>query len=93
MATANICTTNDMPIVHCVSFDALGLVPFNINPHYIDAPVDSRHMGETRETRIKEYHMLPDKPPVLGLREGNFLHVLGDIATVGGIHSARLFIQ
>jgi len=93
MATVNICTTNDMPITYPSSFDALALVPFNINPHYIDTPVDTKHMGETRETRIREYHMQSDKPPVLGLREGTFLHVRGDVATIGGIHPARLFVQ
>ncbi|CAL8112956.1 unnamed protein product [Orchesella dallaii] len=93
LATASINTTNDMPIVHCENFEALSLVPFNINPHYIDSPPDSKHMGETRETRINEFHALPDRPPVLGLREGTFLHVRGDVATIGGIYPARLFIQ
>lgn len=96
-AGSNICgitmgTTNDMPIVYPPSFKTLGLVPFNINPHYLDPDPNSKHMGETRETRIKEYQT-QNSIPVIGLREGSWIRVKGDSTYLRGPHSARVFEQ
>ncbi|MFP5284291.1 MAG: dipeptidase PepE [Thermoanaerobaculia bacterium] len=90
VATPTIRTTNDMPIVQPASFDALGLVPFQINPHYIDADPNSTHMGETREQRLKEFHE-ENQTVVVGLREGAWIRVEGDRATLGGGNGARIF--
>ncbi|UUF16311.1 MULTISPECIES: dipeptidase PepE [Flavobacterium] len=96
-AGSNICglsmqTTNDMPIIYPPSFQTLGLIPFNLNPHYLDPDTNSQHMGETRETRIKEFHAF-NAIPVLGLREGSWLEVKGDRITLKGSLKARLFKQ
>ncbi|VAV86265.1 Alpha-aspartyl dipeptidase Peptidase E [hydrothermal vent metagenome] len=86
----NMKTTNDMPIVLPPSFETLGLIPFNLNPHYLDSDPSSKHKGETRETRITEFHTY-NSIPVLGLREGSWLEVNNNVITLKGEYTARLF--
>lgn len=90
LACPTIRTTNDMPIVEPPSFDALALVSFQINPHYVDPLPGSTHMGETRETRIREFHE-ENEAPVVGLREGAILRVEGDSVQLKGVAGARIF--
>lgn len=85
-------TTNDMPIVYPSSFETLGIIPFNLNPHYLDPDSNSSHKGETRETRIKEFHVF-NETPVIGLREGSWLEVIGKSITLKGNLKARFFEQ
>ncbi len=94
-AGSNICgltmkTTNDMPIVLPPSFKTLGVVPFNINPHYLDPIKKSKHMGETRETRIKEFHQF-NTQPVVGLKEGSWITVNDNNFYLQGTERARVF--
>ncbi|HEY0593192.1 MAG TPA: dipeptidase PepE, partial [Thermoanaerobaculia bacterium] len=90
VACPTIKTTNDMPIVYPPTFDAIGLIPFQINPHYLDPDPASKHMGETREQRIREFHEM-NETPVLGLREGAFLRIENGEVSLGGRKGARLF--
>ena len=90
IAAPTIRTTNDMPIVQPAGFSALGLVPFQINPHYVDADPSSRHMGETREERLREF-LEENETPVLALREGAWLRVEGERAWLEGTNGARIF--
>lgn len=86
----NMKTTNDMPIVYPPSFDCMGLVPFNLNPHYLDPNPDLKHNGETRETRIQEF-LTQNDVKVVGLREGNWIRRIGDSITVEGNELTRIF--
>ena len=90
VAAPTIKTTKDMPIVQLRSFDALGLVQFQINLHYLDANPTSEHMGETREERILQF-LEENDTPVVGLREGAWLLVEGDSVMLKGSTGARIF--
>jgi dipeptidase E len=83
VAAPTMRTTNDMPIAEPASFGTLGLVPFQVNPHYLDADPSSTHAGETREQRLDEF-LEQNDVAVLGLREGTWLRVDGATATIGG---------
>ena len=90
LACPTVRTTNDMPIVEPPSLEALSLVSFQINPHYVDPVPGSTHMGETREMRILEFHE-ENKTPVVGLREGAILRVEGEEVLLKGVAGARIF--
>jgi dipeptidase E len=94
-AGSNICgvnmqTTNDMPILMPPSFATLSIIPFNINAHFIAVNKYSTHKGESRETRIKEYHAF-NKTPVIGLKEGSWLRILENEIILKGSLQAYLF--
>lgn len=90
VAGSTIRTTNDMPIVEPPSFDALGLVPFNLNPHYLDSDPASTHKGESRDERITQF-LEENEVSVVALREGAMLRVEGETVTVRGSGGGRLF--
>lgn len=83
VASPTIMTTNDMPITEVPTMRALGLVPFQVNPHYTEATIPG-HGGESRDQRIAEFLTLNPRSTVAGLREGALLHVNGDRVTVEG---------
>jgi len=90
LAGPTIKTTNDMPIVQPPSFEALGLVPFQINPHYIDADPNTTHMGETREQRLREY-LEENEVPVVAIREPAMIHVEQSVITLEGKGGGTIF--
>lgn len=90
VAGLTIGSSNDMPIVHPPSFDAFGVVPFNINPHYPRAAADPTHMGETRDDRIKEFHIF-NSQPVVSIREDSMLRVVGETMTLIGETDGYVF--
>jgi dipeptidase E len=92
VACPTIRTTNDMPIVQPASFSALGLVPFQINAHYLDADPKSTHQGETREQRLTEY-LEENATPVIALREGAMIRVDGPETKLEGETGAVLFAR
>ncbi|SDD90874.1 dipeptidase E [Cupriavidus sp. YR651] len=91
LATPTIRTTNDMPVVDPGGFDALGLVPFQINPHYFNVLVPG-FRGETRDQRLAEFTTMSPATPVLGLPEGDWVRVSDDRYTLHGAHAARWFL-
>jgi len=83
-------TTNDMPIVEPPSLTALGLIPFQLNCHYLDPDPNSTHMGETREVRLREFHEENDVP-VVGIREGSMLRVENGTVVLKGTTGGKIF--
>ena len=90
VAGPTIRTTKDMPIVEPRSFDSLGLVPFQISPHFQDPDPDSTHMGETQEERIMQF-LEENETPVLGMREGAWVRAERGRVVLGGTRGARIF--
>ena len=91
VACPTLCTTNDMPIIQPSSFATLNLVPFQINPHYLDANPEG-HGGETREQRINEFQALNTEVVVVGLREATALYLDDTNLQLLGERPMRLFI-
>ena len=92
VAAPTIKTTNDMPIDEPPSFDALNLVWFQINPHYLDADPNSTHMGETREQRLLQF-LEENSTPVAAIREGAMLRIENGVTMLKGSSGARIFRQ
>ena len=92
VAGPTIKTTKDMPIVQPRSFDSLGLVPFQISPHFQDPDLNSKHMGETQEERILQF-LEENETPVIGIREGAWLICENGTVTLNGENGARIFRQ
>jgi dipeptidase E len=90
VACPTIRTTNDMPVVEPDSFSAFNLIPFQINPHYLDAN-PAGHAGETREQRIEEFIEINPSVYVAGLREGTMLLREGDRLQLIGPRKIRIF--
>jgi dipeptidase E len=90
VACPTLKTTKDMPVAQPPSFEALGLVPFQISPHYLDPDPSSTHMGETQEERITQF-LEENEAPVVGLREGSVLRLQGGVVMLKGPHTARIF--
>jgi dipeptidase E len=90
IAAPTMKTTNDMPIVELPSFAALGLITFQVNPHYLETDPQSTHKGETREERIQEF-LEENEAPVIGLREGSILRIENGTTTLLGEKTARVF--
>jgi dipeptidase E len=90
VAGPTIKTTKDMPIVQPRSFDSLGLVPFQISPHYQDPDPNSKHMGETQEERILQF-LEENETPVVGMREGAWVLMRDDSMMLKGLSGARIF--
>ena len=90
VAGPTIKTTKDMPIVQPRSFDSLGLVPFQISPHFQDPDPNSKHMGETQEERILQF-LEENQTPVVGIREGAWLLCENGAVTLKGKTGARIF--
>jgi dipeptidase E len=90
ITSPTIRTTNDMPIVEPPSLDSLGLIPFQLNCHFLDPDPGSTHKGETREERLREFHE-ENATPVVGLREGTMLLIETDSYKLLGMKPARIF--
>ena len=90
VACPTLKTTKDMPVVQPPSFEALGLVPFQISPHYLDPDPSSTHMGETQEERIMQF-LEENEEIVVGLREGSILLVREGAVLLKGSNTARIF--
>lgn len=90
VAGPRILTTNDWNVVALDTFDALGLVPFNVNPHYLETDTAMAPLSETRDDRIREYHVVWDNP-VLGLEEGSAVRVEDGVVTARGSERVRIF--